>query len=403
MSNTKTADSTFLNLLDITAALDNYRFRQTDAYLDLAADVRNIQTIELAKLPFHLNLLQSATEGRLRETAHTRFIWNLLRVPKIMDSFMSTFLNEAYRFEKSCRINHPERFHMDISIEGNSHFFIVENKVNDAPEQCGQIYRYVSLALQNYKADHIHVLYLNSSTHDLPSDYSLSKDGKGKEFIPDDVHIKTISYKDEIAEWLDSVYSTLPDNETYLKSAIYQYSDYLKEYFNISTRHKDMNKKFESLIKDRIFTENMNTVEKLNAISDMDEQIDELKSYLEKLKERQQCLRFQEWFKHLTKIYPLDEYSWKRNSDTDIHLEFDYHGYRLAACLTIDNGLCWGIRNVNRKIPNEWASDLRSEIQVHLPKVRQSEWWPAWDYTSFENGLDRFLTLLDCVSSIKDK
>lgn len=395
-------DSALSELLELAISIDNTRIHECTKCLDLALEANNLKVAELAKLPFHLNLLETFADGKLRETAHSRFLWKLLLIPSIMDSFMQEFFKDSSRIGSHGKINYPDRYHMDISIEAPSDFFIIENKINDAPEQCGQIYRYVHHALRTYRPENIHVLYLNSSTHDFPSDFSLTKDGKGILSIPKEVNLKVISYKDEIVAWLEQVYLSTSESEPYLKSAIFQYIDYLKEFFHINPRHKEMNHKIESLIKERLFTENMTTVEKLNAISDIKTQISDLKTHLETLEKKQETERFQEWFNELIEQYPLDEYDWKRDNPTDIHISFNYHNNSLAACLTIDEGLCWGIRCENKTMPAKWAKELQSQVQVYLPKVQSTDWWPAWDYTSYENGLNRFRTLLECVFAIED-
>lgn len=212
--------------------------------------------------------------------------------------------------------------------------------------------------------------------------------------------VNVISYKDEIIKWLLMVYSDINEDETYLKSALFQYIDYLKEKFNISDRFNDMNNKISSIINDRLFNQNMSTLEKLNILSDTMKQLDNLKSDLESLEEKEIACRFQEWFEELIKQYPLEDYNWIRDNETDIHVDFLYHGYKLAACLTIDDGLCWGIKCINKPLAKKYSAELHSEVQLYLPRVQSSENWPAWDYTSYANGLDRFLTLMKCIKEL---
>lgn len=390
-----------LNILSLCHSLLDINCESISAILDLSSEVEVIRKRESKLLPYRLNLLESFATGNLKETAHSRFLWNLLRLPKIMDSFMARFFGEINEPETKYKVNYPDKYRIDISVEGQTDFFIIENKINDADEQCGQIYRYVTHGLKiGYKAENIHVLYINSQTHDTPSDYSLSKDGKGVSFIPEGVAVNVISYKDEIIKWLLMINSDINEDETYLKSALFQYIDYLKEKFKISDRYNDMNNKISSIIKERLFDKNMSTPEKLNVLSDTMEQLDNLKSNLEILQEKEIACRFQEWFNDLIKQYPLVDYNWIRDNETDIHVDFLYHGYKLAACLTIDNGLCWGIKCINKPLTKKYSAELHSEVQLYLPRVQSEEWWPAWDYTSYANGLERFITLIKCLKGI---
>lgn len=392
-------------IINILSQQSKYESKYYLDLLSLSNKVEIVSKEERAKMPFHLNLLVSALEGRMKETAHSRFLWELLRLPKILESFANRFVPNHFSISEKYALNIPDKFRIDISLQTETDFFIFENKVNDAQEQCGQIYRYVNHALRNgFRADHIHVLYLNSDSHDMPSAFSLTKDGKCKEGIPDAVHVNVISYREEIVNWLEEIYTNITDDEIYLKTAIFQYLDYLKEKFHISKRYSTMNNKIQSLIKETLFTEDLNSLQRLNIISDTKGQIDRLKSYLEKLEEKEEAIRFQEWFDQLVIQYPVDEYDWVRDNPYDIHIDFQYHGYNMSACLTIDEGiLCWGIVCQNKQLPKKWVSSIHSSVQLLLPRAQSNDWWPAWDNTSYENGLDRFLTLLKWVLENEDQ
>lgn len=184
----------------------------------------------------------------MRETAHSRLLWQILKLEKILESFANKFFRDISFTNEKYWLNLPDKFRIDISFYTETDFFIFENKINDAQEQCGQIYRYVNHAL------------------------------------------------------------------------------------------------------------------KLG-------------------------------FTH----YPLEDYEWVRDNDHDIHIDFEYQGYSLSACLTIKNSLFWGRVCKNRAIPKKWNSAIHSSIQLFLPRAQSTDWWPAWNYTSYENGLERFLTLMNWV------
>ncbi len=376
----------------------------SECLLTLSNQVESIKIDEKTKMPFHLNLLDTALEGRMRETAHSRFLWQLLRLKRILESFTDRFFPGIFSINEKYTLHIPDKYRIDISLQTETDFFIFENKVNDAEEQCGQIFRYVNHALKKgYRTDHIHVLYLTSATHDAPSVYSLTKDGQGKETIPDSIKINVVSYKEDIVRWLEDIYSQISVDEIYLKTSIFQYLDYLKEKFNISNRYSYMNNKIQSLIKEKLFTEDMNSLQRLNALSDTKKQLDQLKSYLEKLEAKQEAHRFQEWFDQLVCEYPIEEFEWIRDNPYDIHIDFVYHGYKMSACLTKDGGLCWGIRCHKWPIPQKWIDSVHSSVQLFLPRAQSADWWPAWDNTSYENGLERFITLIKWVLENEDQ
>ena len=371
----------------------------------LSKEVDNILREEKPKLLFHLNLLMSAIEGRMKETAHSRFLWELLRLPKILESFAKRFFPDSFSISEKYQLNIPDKFRIDISLQTETDFFIFENKVNDAPEQCGQIYRYVQHALnEGYREDHIHVLYLNSVTHDAPSKYSLTKDGEEKESIPEKVHVNIISYKVEIVSWLQEIDREIPNEEIYLKSAILQYLDYLKEKFQISNRYDNMKNRIKQQINDKLFNEDMGLLEHLQVIEDTMSQLETLKSYLDELEWSDKAIRFQEWFEQLVKVYPIEMYKWERNDDWNIHIDFQYHGYNLSAVLTVDNGLLYcGIVRIDNQIPEEIQSSIHSSVQLLFPSALSTNKWPAYKETNYENGLERFLTLMKWVLVNRDQ
>lgn len=47
---------------------------------------------ELKKLPYHLNVISSAARGKLKETAHSMILSDLLNFPDIQKSFLNYFL-----------------------------------------------------------------------------------------------------------------------------------------------------------------------------------------------------------------------------------------------------------------------------------------------------------------------
>lgn len=392
------------DIINILSLQFEDEMKNSNLLFSLSDQVESIIGDEKAQMPFHLNLLDIAIEGNMKETAHSRFLWQLFRVKKILESFTLRFFIKRFSKTDKYVLNIPDKFRIDISLQTETDFFIFENKVNDAQEQCGQIYRYVTHALtEGYSPDHIHVLYLNSETHDFPSEYSLSKNGEGKVFLPDSVDFKVISYKEEIVSWLEDIYNELPSNEIYLKTALFQYLDYLKEKFHTSKRYSKMNSKIQQLLKEKLFNEQMDCLQRLDVISDTKNQLDQMKSFLDKLEEKEEAIRFQEWFDEIIKRYPIEEYDWVRDNEFDIHINFLFHGNLLSACLTIDNGLCWGIRCQNKVMPKKWATTLHSSVQLALPRAQTTEWWPAWDYTSYKNGLERFLTLMAWVIENEDQ
>lgn len=94
--------------------------------------------------PFHHFLIDLILAGR-REIDHSRFLHKLLSYKKngeypILKSFCNTCLKDFELKIISPTIEREKR-NIDISIRDKDYFLIIENKVNDAPDQPNQLAR----------------------------------------------------------------------------------------------------------------------------------------------------------------------------------------------------------------------------------------------------------------------
>lgn len=233
---------------------------------------------ELKKLPYHLNVISSAARGKLKETAHSMILSDLLNFPYIQKSFLNYFfaIDEnklTVEREKGEMLGRP-----DIILSNDKRCIIIENKVNNAPEEKNQCGRYYLIALDKLssktnkekKNENIYFLYLNPSDRSLPSKESLtipSKTHKTNAKLVNNVlkeHFIVRSFAYDIRNWLYQLYKELNDSdkdEEYLKSGIHQYIDYLENYFNTSKKFNIMNEQIEKYL-----TEGSNTIEKFDTI-----------------------------------------------------------------------------------------------------------------------------------------
>ena len=231
--------------------------------INLAKEVSDIVATERKKIAAtNINVIDAAARGNLRETGHSRVLYNLLKNQEVCEGFIKEFLPDEV--VKSIEFDNiktddvgREKQYIDISIWIKPYFFIIENKVKDAVEQKGQIYRYVQYGLQEKTTiDKIYVLYLNKDTYDFPTYYSLNEEGKenGTRAFTEEMkvkHIIPLSYKDDIYKWINNIYeSEKKKEEQYeiLFSALVQYKDYLEDYFELSNKYKDMTNKINEYL-----------------------------------------------------------------------------------------------------------------------------------------------------------
>lgn len=144
---------------------------------------------------------------------------------------------------------------MDLLIETDTDFIIIENKI-DAGDQQNQISDYVSfLECKTNAPDKIFIVYL-TLFGDEPSKKSISMEmlnelKKSKRFI-------SLSYSDDIISWLEKL--QVSKEETILQSGINQYIDVVKgithkrkEIFNMKQAvSKELLKEFGDLSRDQL-------------------------------------------------------------------------------------------------------------------------------------------------------
>lgn len=223
--------------------------------LALAVQIENIRKEELAKLPLHINVIKISAAGKLRETAHSSILQQLLKFPSILDSFIKSIICLNNIKITPADIRNVEQDNMDISIFAKNACIIIENKINNAPEQQGQIYRYVDCALKyGYDESQIHILYLNSNHRRKPSVKSLTANGENLLRIPKTIedNMLVMDYAHDIYSWIKDLHSHIPICQPYLLSALHQYQDYLEEHFHLTDKFKDMKESIKVAISTNI-------------------------------------------------------------------------------------------------------------------------------------------------------
>jgi len=273
-----------VSIKNLIIVIENQIERATTDLVKLLAisnAVGEIRKNELSHMSLHINVISISAQGKLKETAHSSILQHLLKYQRILDSFTKDIMELNNIQIKSSKVRPAEQERIDISIYDENICIIIENKINNATEQPGQIFRYVQVALNNgYKEDEIRVLYLNSSHHSKPSDYSLTENGEGINRIPKVIEDKIIikDYAHDIYTWIKKLPALLSDNEKYLHSALLQYQDYLEEYFYLTDKFENM----KELIKLTITSDILNGLSDEND-SDFSERISRLKETSENL------------------------------------------------------------------------------------------------------------------------
>ena len=294
-----------LTALKLSEELVNIECSVLTDTITYAKDVTDIVARERQKITAtNINVIDAAVRGKLKETGHSRVLYNLLKNKNICTHFIEKLL--PGKVFKSLKLDDKitegvdrEKQNIDISIFAEPYFIIIENKVNGAKEQPGQIYRYVQYGLQKTGKDKIYVLYLNKDTRDLPTYYSLKKEGKedGDEAFSEEMkekHIIPLSYKNDIYNWISNVYENEKnkyenvkenrERNEFLFSALVQYKDYLENFFELTDKYCPMKKEINEYLIKELELNDKNYSDKIKTLENQIENAGELLKRLENLK-----------------------------------------------------------------------------------------------------------------------
>lgn len=379
--------------LRISNLLFQHRLNYYKDGISLSEQVHQIIKTHLDKMPFHLNVIEAACRGRLKETGHSRVLANLLQHPVIQSSFIKNFLNIQHKYMNVT----TEKDRIDIVLEGKDIFVIIENKVNYAREMENQLYRYVNetgIKKYGFTLPQIYVIYLKPTDNNPPSQDSLCDKNKennvfealGKE------HFKVLSYKYDIIDWLRKLSI---ENEPHIASALDQYIDFLENKFHISPIYQKMNKEIRDFILKELHIEEKPFQEQISALNKQKDKVMALSDSIENLKielrkeESNRLMR--EWQSEIEKEISLsqDEHSFGIQLKNQVWLGV-WDGYDAK-----NNLPYWGFQLENYK--KSEMPDLLESIKKLIEKSNIKHYhtdekdFIAWCTTN--KGDDRFLSL----------
>lgn len=179
------------------------------------------------------NIFSMLKQEEKEEGCHSRVIFNLINdceknklEKRFLELFFEEVLDEEFDKKKKYFVerekNLGEHGRADLFIEDSEgKAYLIEMKIN-AGDQPKQLSRYNQYLKKNYK-DNYEIYYLTLSGYD-PSSYSLK--GRGKiEYI-------TISFVDNIYNWIKKCIEELEENNKILKINLEQYLETLTKITN---------------------------------------------------------------------------------------------------------------------------------------------------------------------------
>lgn len=355
---------------------------------------------ELSDSPFMIDLLDDALRSeRLKETAHSRILYRILHDNNMQKRFVEYFLPNVDCTFESIQIPYPDRHRIDLAMKSDNFFLIIENKVNNAPEQPSQIANYVKIAQQTYPDNQIYVLYLGGETNIYPSENSLPDEVR--KLLCDRVICK--NYKDDITPWIESVYEQIDFNEQpFLKSTLLLYKTYLENKYNLNK----MNNKLDKVLIDTLGLDLIPLSEKIKVIEDQIDNIEKIKerlsSLLDDYSEQSNISDIQKWYNECSDIL-LHKPVLTMESDIEFGFNFKYRNRDFRCTVSFDDnenpywGICGLTENVNScpKIFNA-LKQLVLQNGFHNNEYNSPEWVIS-DYERKELIVERFVSLAKLI------
>ncbi len=368
--------------------------------LDFGGDLMNIRQNFIAELPFSFNVISAALFGtRLKEVAHSFILAELLKDEHIQKDFLSSFLS----FECSVPLNlEREKENLDLSLWNKDYFVIIENKVNDAQEQPGQIARYVKIAKRKgYADEQIYVLYLNSRGRLMPSANSTTYKEDGV-VILDALPILgerliVRSYANDILPWLKSL--VFEEKDVFLKSGVRQYIDYLERKFELLKEYEPMNKELNDYLTEKYNLEDISQDERILVLRSKRENAELLLKQLNQLVEIEHLKTF--WGSLKRDFGTISEERFYNNIERDycrnVGLGLEVGGLLMNFHIEVDNcgQVYYGVICNKQEYP-----DAYSKIQNYFKEQNftSSLNWPIYAYSDFDIIYEKFKNLLGLVS-----
>ena len=397
----------YINILALNEDFQEFIFDKKLARISenssLLTDFSMIYEEESSKLPFRTNLLDSFN---VNENAHSRLLISLLKYKPALCHFLE-FLKEKKKlnFDISL-IDKPiltaEKWRIDGLIqEEGKYAFIIENKIHNAVEQNEQIGRYIYVCKQlGYKLNQIYILYLTRYAKNKPT---IQTWGNYKKSDFEGRYVE-IAYKEDIIVYLEKYLQTISESEreTIVKSAVIQYIDYLKHFFNNREIFKEMEDKLQKfLVKKLGLTDN--NVKNIDIITTKISEIKELQKHLEALLEIKKEKCFEEWKEELQKDFEENlkgkQFEVKNQEGLfKVYIKLEYKEDSFVAAIEYHQrkqdiyfGLEKSSKILNENIANFFSCILQEKQFNHNKK------WYVFKYTTFKEAYPEFSSFLKGV------
>jgi hypothetical protein len=283
--------------------------------------------------------------------------------------------------------------------ENNKYAIIIENKIHNAVEQEHQIGRYiVKCESIGFKVEQIFVLYLTKTEEDNHSEQTWGNKYNLRDF---QTRYSKLSYKSKILPWLESYLKILSPKEELIKSAVVQYIDHLKHFFNKKEIYSNMNAELQKFLSAELDFSNDNA-ENIEVVNNKINELNELTGQLKELVVTSKNELFKEWKKNIDERFNFDETEKFINLNSSYlktGVILNYEGNQFAILIEHDfNSTYFGLgSHFAGETLNTDVKEFLEPLLKEKVLQEQEPWWYGWKHTSFSDGYIEFENLVNSV------
>ncbi len=406
--------------LDLSSSLEKRTQQNHGELFALLLDFNNVYEIESEKLPYHINLID---ELHADENAHSRIFAKLLRYKENSRFlFLESFLHDLCGFEMNVLNPRVEKVdscgRIDIPIFDTNYVVLIENKVTDkAPDQNtiagGQLARYIETVKNSYKRNEedIFVIYTPKYSREPSDDCWINKDGLSyKDSFK--LRFKSISYRDDIYNWLKEKSLGFKDKDIYLQSAITQYIDHLEGLFSLRTINKTMNMKLHDFLKEQLNLQDDNPYEAIEILSQKESELNNAMAQIQLLKVdyRRKIVveKFKEWKEELKLDFRdlriVEDDHTTRNELINFGVVITVEEKKFSVLMECDIrekiNLYFGISPIYTGFDKYEIPDSLQTILTNNGLGEPEKYWYGWRHTLLSNGYDDLKDLIKQICAV---
>lgn len=352
--------------------------------------VKKVASLDAEGRNYGANIIDELHAG---ENAHSRILGMLLKYDDgsktypVLKSFLKSFVPGCSLEPEKPRITMEEE-RIDVLIEESPKYgIIIENKVNGAVDQDGQIERYIEVLLENHgiNSEHIYAIYLTRDGGKEVSECSLTDKAKGKlrykspeergNFIP-------LDYRHHILPWLEN--RVLPNcmvKEELFVSAVRQYIDYLKGMFGIRYQNEEKRIEIMEKIKKALDIKDLKSCEGAYLqFRNILAKIEDIRTVYAKAAIEKDVIEPIRSFLEEKNI-PFDKVKQDDgNNYENVALDIDISGWSKANIRLRQEGgkLYYGVSKHDINVHVDIREDLKSKLD--MKGYRPTDWWLAWHW-----------------------